>query len=107
MFAMYGRDTRYILAWFKSYNCVNLVSPVCFSLFSSSLSPLKVPLNLDAEDTAGWQKEEQEKIDTAEPLTEEQQQEKERLLQEVRKIMFFIIVMMLSWHNDNSLNLTH
>ncbi|KAL5459816.1 hypothetical protein EMCRGX_G033193 [Ephydatia muelleri] len=42
----------------------------------------KVPLNLDAEDPEEYQKEEQEKIDNAEPLTEEQQQEKEKLLQQ-------------------------
>jgi len=43
-----------------------------------------VPLNLDAENPEEWQKEEQERIDNAEPLTEEQQQEKESLLKEVR-----------------------
>ncbi len=42
-------------------------------------------MNMEAEDPVGWQKEEQEKIDTAEPLTEEQQQQKEKLLQEVRR----------------------
>lgn len=41
-----------------------------------------MPLNLEAENPEEWQKEEQERIDTAEPLTEEQQQEKESLLQE-------------------------
>ncbi len=41
----------------------------------------KVPLNLEAENPEQWQKEEQEKIDTAEPLNEEQLQEKESLLQ--------------------------
>ena len=42
----------------------------------------RVPLNLDVENPEEWQKEEQERIDTAEPLGEEQQQEKESLLQE-------------------------
>ena len=41
-----------------------------------------MPLNLDVENPEAWQKEEQEKIDTAEPLNEEQLQEKESLLQE-------------------------
>jgi len=41
----------------------------------------KVPLNLEAENPEQWQKEEQEKIDSAEPLSEEQLQEKEALLQ--------------------------
>lgn len=40
-----------------------------------------MPLNLEAEDPEEWQKSEQEKIDTAEPLTEEQTAEKESLLQ--------------------------
>ena len=44
----------------------------------------QVPLNLDVENPEEWQKEEQERIDSAEPLTEEQQQEKESLLKEVR-----------------------
>lgn len=39
-------------------------------------------MNYEAEDPEAWQKEEQERIDTAEPLSEEQTQEKERLLQE-------------------------
>ena len=42
----------------------------------------KVPLNLEVENPEEWQKEEQERIDTAEPLSEEQLQEKESLLQE-------------------------
>lgn len=42
----------------------------------------KVPPNYEAEDPEAWQKEEQEKIDGAEPLSEEQTQEKEQLLQE-------------------------
>ena len=42
----------------------------------------RVPLNLDVENPEEWQKEEQERIDTAEPLSEEQLQEKESLLQE-------------------------
>ena len=46
--------------------------------------PLQVPLNVEAEDPEEWRREEQEKIDTAEPLNEEEQQEKERLLNEVR-----------------------
>ena len=41
-------------------------------------------MNLEAENPEEWQKEEQERIDTAEPLSEEQQQEKESLLQQVR-----------------------
>ena len=44
----------------------------------------QVPLKLDVENPEEWQKEEQERIDSAEPLTEEQQQEKESLLKEVR-----------------------
>lgn len=42
----------------------------------------KVPLNMEAEDPEEWRREEQEKIDTAEPLSEDEQQEKERLLNE-------------------------
>ena len=45
-----------------------------------------MPLNLDAEDPEEYQREEQEKIDNAEPLTEEQQQEKEKLLQQVGRV---------------------
>lgn len=41
-----------------------------------------MPPNYEAQDPEAWQKEEQERIDTAEPLTEDQTQEKERLLQE-------------------------
>ena len=41
-------------------------------------------MNLEAENPEEWQKEEQERIDIAEPLSEEQQQEKESLLQQVR-----------------------
>ena len=40
-------------------------------------------MNLEVENPEEWQKEEQERIDSAEPLTEEQQQEKESLLKEV------------------------
>ena len=40
-----------------------------------------MPLNLEAENPEEWQKSEQEKIDSAEPLTEEQITEKEDLLQ--------------------------
>lgn len=42
----------------------------------------KVPLNLEVENPEEWQKEEQERIDSSETLSEEQQQEKESLLQE-------------------------
>ena len=45
--------------------------------------PPQVPPNLEAEDPEAWQKEEQERIDSAMPLTEEEVTEKERLLQEV------------------------
>ena len=41
----------------------------------------RVPLNVDVEDPEEWQKSEQEKIDTAEPLSEDQLAEKEKLLQ--------------------------
>ena len=41
----------------------------------------RVPLNVDVEDPEEWQKTEQEKIDTAEPLSEDQLAEKEKLLQ--------------------------
>ena len=41
----------------------------------------RVPLNLEAENPEEWQKSEQEKIDSSEPLTEEQTTEKEDLLQ--------------------------
>ena len=44
---------------------------------------VQVPMNLEAENPEEWQKEEQERIDNAEPLSEEQQQEKESLLQQV------------------------
>lgn len=43
----------------------------------------QVPLNPEVEDPEAFRKEEQERIDTAEPLTEEETAEKERLLQEV------------------------
>ena len=43
----------------------------------------QVPLNPEMEDPEAYRKEEQERIDTAEPLTEEETAEKERLLQEV------------------------
>ena len=51
------------------------------SLYRKSIN-YHVPLNLDVENPEEWQKEEQERIDTAEPLSEEQLQEKESLLQE-------------------------
>ena len=41
---------------------------------------------MDVEDPEEYQREEQEKIDTAEPLSEEQQQEKEKLLQQVGRV---------------------
>ena len=41
-----------------------------------------MPPNYEAADPEAWQKEEQEKIDNSEVLSEEQTQEKERLLQE-------------------------
>jgi len=41
-----------------------------------------VPLNPDQPDAEEVQKQEQEKIDTAEPLSEEQLEEREKLLQE-------------------------
>lgn len=40
-----------------------------------------MPLNVEVENPEEWQKSEQEKIDTAEPLSEEQTAEKEELLQ--------------------------
>ena len=43
----------------------------------------RVPLNLELADADEVQKEEQEKIDSAETLSEEQQKEKEELLQQV------------------------
>ena len=43
----------------------------------------QVPLNVEAEDPEEWRREEQEKIDSSETLSEEEQQEKERLLNEV------------------------
>lgn len=45
----------------------------------------QVPLNPEVEDPEAFRKEEQERIDTAEPLTEEETAEKERLLQEVAR----------------------
>ena len=46
-----------------------------------------MPLNgdLPKDEAKAVQKEEQDKIDNAEPLNEEQQAEKEALLQEVRQ----------------------
>lgn len=42
-----------------------------------------MPLNPEQPDAEEVQKQEQEKIDTAEPLSEEQLEEREKLLQEV------------------------
>ena len=39
-------------------------------------------MNFEVENPEEWQREEQVRIDTADPLTEEQTQEKEKLLQE-------------------------
>lgn len=50
------------------------------------------PEQADAEEV---QKQEQEKIDTAEPLSEEQIEEREKLLQEV-SVLCFIFTMRLS-----------
>ena len=44
-----------------------------------------MPLNPEQPDAEEIQKQEQEKIDTAEPLTESQLEEREKLLQEVHK----------------------
>lgn len=41
-----------------------------------------MPLNPDQPDAEEVQKQDQEKIDTAEPLSEEQLEEREKLLQE-------------------------
>ena len=54
---------------------------VCHFFYRKSIN-YRVPLNLDVENPEEWQKEEQERIDTAEPPSEEQLQEKESLLQE-------------------------
>lgn len=43
----------------------------------------QVPLNPELANPEETQSQEQEKIDTAEPLNEEQQKEKENLLQQV------------------------
>ena len=43
----------------------------------------QVPPNPEAEDPEVWRREEQERIDSATPLTEEEITEKEALLQEV------------------------
>ena len=45
---------------------------------------VQVPLNPEVANPEEYQSLEQEKIDSAEPLSEEQQKEKEELLQKVR-----------------------
>ena len=47
---------------------------------------MQVPLNPEAEDPEAYRKEEQERIDSAMPLTEEETTEKEKLLQEVSSL---------------------
>ena len=54
-----------------------------------------MPLNPEQADAEEVQKQEQEKIDTAEPLSEEQIEEREKLLQEV-SVLCFIFTMRLS-----------
>ena len=48
-----------------------------------------MPLNPEQPDAEEVQKQEQEKIDTAEPLSEEQIEEREKLLQEVSLYVSF------------------
>ena len=67
--SMPSGETR--LIWFQ----------VHIDIFYRKSINYKVPINLEAENPEAWQKEEQEKIDTAEPLTEEQTAEKEGLFQ--------------------------
>ena len=50
----------------------------------------RVPLNPEVPDPEESQKEEQGKIDSAEPLSEEQQKEKEELLQQVHMSVYII-----------------
>lgn len=63
---------------------VTRVPPICSKMCHYVIDMnIKVPLNSDQLDAEEIQKQEQEKIDTAEPLSEEQLEERERLLQEV------------------------
>lgn len=48
----------------------------------------QVPLNPEHPDAEEVQKQDQEKIDTAEPLSDEQLEEREKLLQEVQHAVY-------------------
>ncbi len=64
----------------------------------------RVPISTDNPDPLEAQKEEQEKIDTAEPLSEEQQKEKEELLQKVQYDYYYNHVYLVPnfWHVHNT-----
>lgn len=53
---------------------------------------LQAPPNYEEENPEEWQREEQEKIDSAEPLSEEELKEKEELLQAVSVYIHIIHV---------------